>query len=56
MGKCLIVCLNKKKMGQVQLYWFKYEIGSLLVYILYVHSKKVAFFQCKIKNHFGLNT
>jgi len=34
----------------------KCRIWNLLVYILYVSKKKVKFFQCGIKNFFGLNT
>jgi hypothetical protein len=30
--------------------FFQCEIWNLLIYILYVHKKKVIFFQCRIKN------
>ena len=36
--------------------FFQYEIWNSFAYILYVHKKKIMFFQCGIKKLFGLNT
>jgi hypothetical protein len=35
---------------------FQYGIESLLIYVFYIHKKKIIFFQCRIQIPFSLHT